>query len=542
MSLNSSQKIDNKEKNIPSEDVLQELEKICRSSEFSSKERSCQLLRYLIDETLNHPGNQLKQYTIARKVFDRNKDFRPDLDPIVRIQVGRLRRSLDLYYLTEGKDDPIRIYLVKGSYKPVFLRHSEPDLQPSTESPINEEIFSHTGPSIGVLPFINLTGNNERDFFVQGFSEELTQELTHYEDFRILSLRLTPDIPEEGSVNGIQKLTVESDFIIEGAVREEGDHVKISATLTHSKSREQLWGEQYLQQMTTGDLITIQEEISNQVIATIASEYGIIPQRLSRESRRKSTSELSVYESILRYYYYQAQQTLDTAQDAFDALQNALIKDPDNATAMAMLASLYGNVYMLDRPGSKDALTRMVDLSRKAIDLEPDNQVVSLVHAWTYFVFNEREKFFSEIERTLSLNPNSPLRLGSCGFFIALYGDWERGKRLLDRAMENSLGYPRWYHGVTTTFYYRTNDYQNAYQEALAYTTPGLFWGPMLRLACLGQLKSKDEIPQNIEALKILKPDFSEKARDLISRYIKEEELVNNILEGLKKAGLPVNG
>jgi adenylate cyclase len=542
MSLNSSQKIDNKEKNIPSEDVLQELEKICRSSEFSSKERSCQLLRYLIDETLNHPGNQLKQYTIARKVFDRNKDFRPDLDPIVRIQVGRLRRSLDIYYLTKGKDDPIRISLVKGSYKPVFLRHSEPDLQPSTESPINEEIFSHTGPSIGVLPFKNLTGNNERDFFVQGFSEELTQELTHYEDFRILSLRLTPDIPEEGSVNGIQKLTVESDFIIEGAVREEGDRVKISATLTHSKSREQLWGEQYLQQMTTGDLITIQEEISNQVIATIASEYGIIPQRLSRESRRKSTSELSVYESILRYYYYQAQQTLDTAQDAFDALQNALTKDPDNATAMAMLASLYGNVYMLDRPGSKDALTRMVDLSRKAIDLEPDNQLVSLVHAWTYFVFNEREKFFSEIERTLSLNPNSPLRLGSCGFFIALYGDWERGKRLLDRAMENSLGYPRWYHGVTTTFYYRTNDYQNAYQEALAYTTPGLFWAPMLRLACLGQLKSKDEIPQNIEALKILKPDFSEKARDLISRYIKEEELVNNILEGLKKAGLPVNG
>ena len=462
MSLNSSQKIDNKEKNIPSEDVLQELEKICRSSEFSSKERSCQLLRYLIDETLNHPGNQLKQYTIARKVFDRNKDFRPDLDPIVRIQVGRLRRSLDIYYLTKGKDDPIRISLVKGSYKPVFLRHSEPDLQPSTESPINEEIFSHTGPSIGVLPFKNLTGNNERDFFVQGFSEELTQELTHYEDFRILSLRLTPDIPEEGSVNGIQKLTVESDFIIEGAVREEGDHVKISATLTHSKSREQLWGEQYLRQMTTGDLITIQEEISNQVIATIASEYGIIPQRLSRESRRKSTSELSVYESILRYYYYQAQQTLDTAQDAFDALQNALTKDPDNATAMAMLASLYGNVYMLDRPGSKDALTRMVDLSRKAIDLEPDNQLVSLVHAWTYFVFNEREKFFSEIERTLSLNPNSPLRLGSCGFFIALYGDWERGKRLLDRAMENSLGYPRWYYGVTTTFYYRTNDYQNA--------------------------------------------------------------------------------
>jgi TolB-like protein len=541
MSLNSSQKIDNTKKNIPSEDVLQELEKICRSSEFNSKERSCQLLRFLTDETLTNRGNQLKQYTIGRKVFGRNKDFHPDLDPIVRIQVGRLRRSLDLYYLTEGKNDPIRITLVKGRYKPVFLRHTDPVFQSSPESLINGEIFSHTGPSIGVLPFKNLTGNNERDFFVQGFSEELMLELTHYEDFRILSLRLTPDIPVEGSVNGIQKLTVESDFIIEGAVREEGDQVKISATLTHSKSREQLWGEQYLRQMTAGDLITIQEEISQQVIATIASEYGIIPQRLSRESRRKNTSELSVYESMLRYYYYQAQQTPETALDAFDALQNALAKDPDNATVIAMLASLYGNIYMLDRTGSKDALTQMIDLSRKAIDLDPNNQLVCLIHAWIYFVLNERKPFFREIERTLALNPNSPLRLGSCGFFIALYGDWERGKRLLDQAMENSLGYPRWYHGVTTAFYYRTNDYKKAYQEALAYTTPGLFWGPMLRLACLGKLNSKEGISENLKELEMLKPDFSEKARDLVSRYIKEEELVNKILQGLKKAGLPIN-
>ena len=94
---------------------------------------------------------------------------------------------------------------------------------------------------------------------------------------------------------------------------------------------------------------------------------------------------------------------------------------------------------------------------------------------------------------------------------------------------------------MTTTFYYRTNDYQNAYQEALAYTTPGLFWGPMLRLACLGQLNTKEGISENLEELEMLKPDFTEKARDLISRYIKEEELVNKILQGLKKAGLPVN-
>jgi TolB-like protein len=536
-----SQKSGASKKKIPPDVIWQEVTKICASTEFVTKGRSCQLLRYLIKETLHGRGDQLIQYTIGQKVFDRKEDFNPDLDPIVRIQAGRLRRSLDIYYLTEGKEDPVRISILRGSYQPVFLRHTNPDSQSSTESqdPIHE-MLPFTSPSIAIFPFKNLTGNPDREFFVLGFSEELTQELTRYEDFRILSLRMTPDTQQEASINGGQNLSVDSDFIIEGAVREQGEQIKISATLTQTKSREQLWGEQYLRQMTAGDLITIQEEISQHVITTIAGEYGIIPQRISLETRQKQVSELSVYESLLRYYYYQAQQTPETARDAYDALQNALTKDPDCASALAMLASLDGNIYMLDRTGSADALTRMIELSRRAIELDPNNQLVSLIHAWTYFVLNDRDRFFNEIERTLSLNPNSSLRLGTCGFFIALYGDWDRGKLLLDRVMASSIGYPRWYHGATTAFHYRKKDYKNAYQEALQYDVPGLFWGPMLRLACLGQFTTKDGLSENLEELKALKPDFTEKARDLISRYVKEEELVEHILEGLKKAGLTI--
>jgi len=539
--LNHSKKIASSQKKIPPGVILQEVEKICTSSEFTAKDRSCQLLRYLIDETLNNRGDQLKQYNIGRAVFGRDKDFNPDMDPMVRIQAGRLRRSLEIYYLTEGKNDPVRISIQKGSYQPVFLGHT--DLQNTTEfpAPDQEAMFLLAGPSISVLPFKNLTGNDEREFFVQGFSEELTQELTHYEDFRVIAVHLNRDNQEKYSTDGNRQLFTETDYIIEGAVREEGEQVKISAALTHTRSREQLWGERYLRQMTAGDLITIQEDISQQVITAIAGEYGIIPQRISRETRQKQASELSVYESMLRYYYYQSQQTPETARDAYDALQNALTKDPDCATVLAMLASLDGNIYMLDRTGSADALTRMIELSRRAIELDPNNQLVCLVHAWTYFVLNDRDRFFREIERTLSLNPNSPLRLGACGFFIALYGDWDRGKLLLDRAMANSIGYPRWYHGATTAFHYRKKEYKNAYQEALQYDVPGLFWGPMLRLACLGQLNTKDGLSKNLEELKALKPDFSEKARDLISRYMKEEALVEHIMEGLRKAGVRIN-
>jgi hypothetical protein len=63
----------------------------------------------------------------------------------------------------------------------------------------------------------------------------------------------------------------------------------------------------------------------------------------------------------------------------------------------------------------------------------------------------------------------------------------------------------------------------------------------MLRLACLGQLKTKDGLSENLKELKTLRPDFTEKPRDLISRYVKEEELVEHMMDGLQKAGVRIN-
>lgn len=86
----------------------------------------------------------------------------------------------------------------------------------------------------------------------------------------------------------------------------------------------------------------------------------------------------------------------------------------------------------------------------------------------------------------------------------------------------------------------RINEFEKAYEEALKYDVPALFWGPMLRAATLGQLGKLSEAKEQISNLKTLKADFEEKAKYLISRYVKEEELVEKIIEGLSKAGLQI--
>ena len=134
----------------------------------------------------------------------------------------------------------------------------------------------------------------------------------------------------------------------------------------------------------------------------------------------------------------------------------------------------------------------------------------------------------------------SPLRIGGIGHFLALYGDWERGKKLLDKAMSRNISYPYWYHGTTTLYFYRQYDYKMAYNEVIQYELPELFWVPLLRAACLGQLQRQKEAEQQIAHLLELKPDFQEKARMLIKRYVKQDELVEHIIDGLQNAGLRI--
>ena len=91
------------------EEIRSNLSHILSSKEFSNKEKNCTLLKFLVEETLAGRADQLKQYTIGTGILNRPPDFNPDLDPIVRILAGRLRRSLKTYYEQEGTDDTIRI-------------------------------------------------------------------------------------------------------------------------------------------------------------------------------------------------------------------------------------------------------------------------------------------------------------------------------------------------------------------------------------------------------------------------------------------------
>ena len=534
---------------IPTSEIRQQVELICSSAELGTKLQLCRLFRYIVDETIEGRANQLKGYTIGLEVFNLGEDFDPEQNPIVRIHAGRLRRMLRLYYLEGGKDDSVKIEIPKGKYIPFFSkRHqsSESGDLPSSaqdksfDSPPAKRKSAAFKVSIAILPFKNLTGNPDKEYLALGFAEELSVELTKFDDLLVLNpILLLGSEQSQFSIHDLKEGT-KVHFVIEGSIQISKDQIKILVRLIDMDKGEQIWAERFINEFTSQDLTGVLENIARQVSGILGSEYGIILQSLSSDFKKSIHQNTDSFSSILKYYYYEATHSPETASEAFFALEQALMTDPDSGIITAMLASMYGTTYMLDLNDASTAFNKMGLLAERALMLDPNNMTVRVIFAYKCFAYNEKQRFITEAERCLARCSLSALRLTSLGMHLSLYGEWEKGINIINQVKDLGISYPRFVLGATCLYHYRKKEYARALDEANQYNVPAMFWGPLLRTAVLGQLNRLEEAKSHISHLKQLKPDFENQARYLITRYVKEEELAEHVVEGLRKAGMQI--
>ena len=524
------------------EAIRDELNRVLASREFHATERGREFLRFVVEETLAGHADQLKGFTIATGVFGRDKDFDPGHDPIVRIQAGRLRRELERYYLVAGGSDPIRIDIPKGRYVPFFVEPpvvtSPADAPPQTpESPDSRVLAS---PSLAVMPLTNVTGDPDHAYFLDGLVSELAVELGRYQD--IIAIRGTNTPPTPDTPADIKKLAASLGvrFLLGGSLRKDPETAKVTLNLTDAATGRQIWADAYKHRLDTTGLITTQEQIAHDVITTIAGESGIISQRLSRESRKKPPTDLTTYEAMLRYHHYMVVMTPDTHEDAFATLQAAIEREPEYGPAWSALANLFAHAYVFDAPGIAAPLDTAWEYARKGAALEPGNQLTRAIMAYVYLLRGDTEASLLEGEVALALNPNSPYYTGTIGYVLVLSGDFERGRALVDKAIALNPCHPRWFHHACWLDHFRQGEYDAAYREARM-TGPQIgFWDPALCAAPLGQLGRASEAKAFIQELRRLKPDLESRARELMSRSIKIEDIVDQFIDGLRRAGLKI--
>ncbi len=508
--------------------IREQLERILSSADFVASKRLRGFLRFVVEETLSGNSHTLKGYTIATKVFGRGEDFDGNVDPVVRIEAGRLRRLIERYYLVDGRQDRIGIEIPKGGYVPTFTERTGEPVEVSggeeDDAPRSEALW----PSIVVQPFRCLPNDPEVAYIGIGLATEIALEIARFQEVRVVL-----DTSQGGDA-----IKGDARFLLGGHIFKDRTWVKVNVNLTDRSTGEQLWADTHRSETDASQLVPFQEEVAQVVAAKTTGAQGIIIKTLSKESRYKTPSKLSTYQAILRYHECDLKLTPDTFGRAIKALEYALKTEPDCGQVWSMAGRLYGTAYGLDVPGFERALPKAVEYAETGIKLNPESQRARFTLALIRLYSSELPSGLIEIEKALALNPNSLFFIDVIGYVMMLLGEWDRGRALVERAIKLNPYYNLVIHGGLWIDYIRQENYQLAYQEALNYKRPHLFWTPLgmaVTLAHLGDLESGRKAAE--ELLRV-KPDFPSRGRDLIRRYVKFDIILDRMVEGLSKVGL----
>ncbi len=273
-------------------------------------------------------------------------------------------------------------------------------------------------PSIVVLPFQNMSGDPEQDYFADGMVEDITTGLSRIKWLFVIARNSSftykgkaVDVRQVGRELGVR-------YVLEGGVRKTGNRVRITAQLVEAETGRHLWADRF--DGALEDVFDLQDQITERVV-------GIVEPSLQRSeierSRRKPPENLDAYDLYLRALPHMASVMPADAKIASRFLSRALELDPDYASAQALLAWCHEICFMRGGFDEADRIAGL-DRARASIASGTDDAASLAVAALVVsHLAKERETAASTIERALSLNPSSAMALYFGAHIYAFNGD-----------------------------------------------------------------------------------------------------------------------
>ena len=534
----------------PEAAVRAQLERIVGSADFAQSERMKSFLRFVVEETLAGRGERLKEYTIATDVFGRDESFDPQTNTVVRVEAGRLRRRIERFYLTEGREDAVRIDLPKGSYVPIFravrpeVAAQPPRQMPTGQLPETDDVVLDLpkGPSIAVLPFENLSDDPSQQFFAEGISEEIINDLTRFPNLKVVSRYTTfkykgrhVDVRDVGKDLGVS-------YVVEGSVRKAGDMVRVTSQLVQAGDGTHLFSDSYDRDLSAQNILEIQDDIADRIVAAVGQPYGVMARAGARLAKAKALQHLDAYDAVLRFYEYWVNASAEQYEPVRAALQRAVKLDPGYASAWAALASMHLDEVRFGFGSNKDnaALDRALEAAQRAVRLDPENSMAYHFLFSTHFHRGEIEDFKATGERAVALNPNHADMLADFGVMLCCIGDWDRGLGFAEKAIALSPTHPGWFHAAALFDHYRKGEFEAALAEAREFQAPEFFLSYVFLGMCYGQLGQEREGRAACDKLLERDPAFLENVWGYLRAWNLADDLALLMVDGLRKAGLRV--
>jgi adenylate cyclase len=398
-------------------------------------------------------------------------------------------------------------------------------------------------PVIAVLPFTNMSGDPEQEWFADGITEDIITRLARFPDIGVIARNSS--FQYKGENVDVRAVAVElgATYVLEGSVRRSENNVRVTAQLLDASDGTQLWAETYDRDLSVGGIFDIQDNVTERVVGAIASSDSVIAMAVAHSSETKAPADLESYECVLRAGEYWRVTTPDVHLRVRSCLEQVISKEPNYAQAVAFLAavtieeSLYG---FNPRPDMAPPLDRALGHARQAVNSDPGSGWAHWALARTAFFRHDMRIFHTETDRALELAPNDTFILAAAGLSLAYSGSWERAMSLMARAIELNPHHQTWYHFPYFYDAYRQGHNEAALAAALQINMPGFFWNHVVLAAAYGQLGLEDEASSSVGTLHDLYPGFSVSTLEEHLRIWNfEEGLIDRMADGLRKAGLP---
>ena len=390
--------------------------------------------------------------------------------------------------------------------------------------------------SVAILPFTNMSGDPEQEYFSDGITEDIITDLSKIAGLTVIARNSSftykgrsVDIRTVGRELGVRS-------VLEGSIRRAGKRVRITAQLVDAATGGHLWAERYDRDLT--DIFEVQDDVTRRIVDAL--KVTLSPAENARLIAG-GTSSMDAYDYVLRgrELLLGKAKNRETFEQATKFFMRALEIDPNYPKAYAALSLAYNLDYQnrwSDDPDSSLPLAKRY--AEQAIEKDPNEPFARLVASWAAIFDKNLDRATSEVNTALRLNPNFALAYSNLGSIHNYSGRPLEAIPVLERAMRLDPAFKAQNLHFLGIAHLLAGKYETAaalLRERIL-LVPGTDFGRVFLASALGYLGEVDEARRVWHELNEINPKYS--FREHFSRQPFRQEDVERVAEGLKKAGL----
>ena len=429
----------------------------------------------------------------------------------------------------KGFDEPVRVYAVRQDTRVTGTGSKAPAKQEAVIPELPDK------PSIAVLPFTNMSGDPEQEYFSDGITEDIITALSRISGLSVTARNSTMvykdkavDVKEVGQEQGVR-------YVLEGSVRKGGNRIRVTAQLIDATTGNHLWAERYDRELD--DVFAVQDDITHQITVELRVQLSEGEKVRVLAGR---TESVEAWERLLRADVLTNTLIQEDNLEARRLLKEAVRIDPHYAAAWTQLANTYVGDALMGRAESLEhTLENALDAAQKALEVEKDYPTAFTILGFVHLLRGEHDRAVEVLERAVALEPRNSEIVATCAYILALAGQVDEAVEMIQRAIQLSPISPMWYFACLGICYHSGNQQDLAVKtlrQAVAMEPESAFARPYL-ISALVETGLLDDAKQIAREVMRIERNFS--TSNWRSAEFRDAKIKKMIIDNLVKAGLP---